>query len=68
MAKKISSVVPALNAPKKTTWLIALIAGVLGLILWIIGLCASGALAIIGPILLIISAGLLLLANSVKGL
>lgn len=67
--KKITSAVKALNAPKKLTWIIALCAALLGLILWIVGLCAKiNVLGIIGPILQIVSSGLLLLSSYVKNL
>ncbi len=69
MAKNITSGIKALNAPKKITWLISLIAAIIGLILWIIGLCCKiNVIAIIGPILLAASAALLLLSGRCKNL
>lgn len=69
MAKKVTSAVKALNAPKKGTWLAALVIAVVGLILWIVGLCCKiNVIGIIGPILLIVSSGLLLLSSYIKNL
>lgn len=69
MAKKVTSAIKTLNAPKKITWIIALLAAIVGLILWIIGLCGKiNVLGIIGPILQVLASALLLLSSYIKGL
>lgn len=69
MAKKSSSKIKNLNAPKKVTWLIAFLATIAGLITGIVSLVGGAAWAgIASLILLFASSVLMLLSSYVKGL
>ena len=57
-----------LNAPKKLTWLITLIAGIVGAIALIVSLFNVPIVGIVGACLVTASLGVSLAASAVKGL